>query len=274
MTNSNVSGKGVIFQMTLQELWNLSVENISWDAATFLPRLLEVALVVLVGFVVADILRRVSRKVFSFVERRRLKEVGLSERTAGLLSSLVFWVVVLVFVETGLQSLGFVAASRILADILDYVPNLVIAIITVVIGAILARLGREQVEVWVERSGLAYGRVLGRAAEITLVLFAVIMAASQVGIDTSLAVAIISIVLGGIVLAFSLAFGLGVKDIVGNIVASYYVRCLYKVGDRVRVGDISGEVESITKTCIVIRTEEGTVAVSNKDFLLSSVSKE
>jgi small-conductance mechanosensitive channel len=68
--------------------------------------------------------------------------------------------------------------------------------------------------------------------------------------------------LGGI----ALAFGLGARTHVSNIIAANQMRQIYQVGDRVRVGDIEGKIMDIMVARVIIETESGTVDVPAKIF--------
>lgn len=255
-----------------QQNTSLILQSLGDATLNFLLQLTIALGIILVGVVIAGTLKQVVRKILSFMGKTKDLGVGISERTADLLSALIFWVVVLMFLTTATKAIGFEVGAQVLGAVLGYIPNVLIAVITVIVGSILARIVKGTVAVWVERSGLAHGAVVGNIVEAILVLFAVIIGVDQLGINTNILVSNINIILGGFVLAFALSFGLGVKDLVGNIVASYYVKQMYKVGSRVKVGNVAGEIKQITNMAVIIKTEQGDVTVPNKEFVTARIT--
>jgi small-conductance mechanosensitive channel len=66
--------------------------------------------------------------------------------------------------------------------------------------------------------------------------------------------------------AASLAFGLGARTAVGNVIAVHYLRKSYRVGDAVRIGSIEGEIAAITRTAVLLETPDGQVEVPASKF--------
>lgn len=258
--------------MITQQNTSLIIQNLGDAALNFSFQLILALGIVLVGVVIAGVLKQVVRKLLGFMGKSKDVGIGISERTADLLSTLTFWVVVLMFLTTATKAIGFEVGTLVLGEVLAYIPSILIAVITVIVGSILARIVKGTVAVWVERSGLTYGSVVGNIVEAIPILFAVIIAVDQLGINTSIFVSNINIILGGFVLAFALSFGLGVKDLVGNIVASYYVKQMYEVGSRVRVGNTAGEIKQITNMATIIKTEQGDVTMPNKEFVTTRIT--
>jgi small-conductance mechanosensitive channel len=77
---------------------------------------------------------------------------------------------------------------------------------------------------------------------------------------------IIDIGFAALLFGAALAFGLGAKTAVSNILATFYVRKMYKVGDQVKIDDIQGKIAKIDDTSVVIDTQAGQVIVPAKNF--------
>jgi small-conductance mechanosensitive channel len=99
------------------------------------------------------------------------------------------------------------------------------------------------------------------------ILFAVcLIAVGQLGIDITLLTAILSVVVAAVLGAFALAFGLGARTAVSNIIGAHYLRQTFETGHMVRLGAIEGTVTAITSTAVVIRAPEGQVIIPAKQF--------
>jgi small-conductance mechanosensitive channel len=108
--------------------------------------------------------------------------------------------------------------------------------------------------------------MLGRSAQIIILFTAIIIGIDQVGIDIAFLSVIAGIVLSAMLGGLALAFGLGARTHVSNIIAANQLRNLYHVGDKVRVGDIEGRILDITVSRLLIETDIGTVDIPAKLF--------
>jgi len=74
------------------------------------------------------------------------------------------------------------------------------------------------------------------------------------------------VLLAGVALGFGLSFGLGSKDVTRNILAGFYARQIFRVGERVEIEGVEGILKSITPTMTVLEKDGETVAVSNQKY--------
>ncbi|MFH1569072.1 MAG: mechanosensitive ion channel domain-containing protein, partial [Gemmatimonadota bacterium] len=118
----------------------------------------------------------------------------------------------------------------------------------------------------VTSAGLAYGNALGRLVQTAVVLVAVAVAIEQVGIDIQFLTTASVVTLGVLLFGAALAFGLGARTTVSNILAAHYLRRTYTVGQTVRIGELKGEIVQITATAVILRSAEGRALVPAKVF--------
>ena len=114
--------------------------------------------------------------------------------------------------------------------------------------------------------GLTRGDLLGRAAQIAIVTAIGVAGVEQLGIDSQFLTVTLSVTMGAALGGAALAFALGARTEVSNIVAMHYVRKTYKVGQRVALGDVTGRVRELTTTAVVLETETERVHVPGKVF--------
>jgi len=89
---------------------------------------------------------------------------------------------------------------------------------------------------------------------------------AQIGINTELLQASFEIVFGGIVVAFAIGYGIASRDVLANLIASFYSRNRYKIGQRVRVEGVTGQIIEIDNLSVVIKTEDSQVVLPLKYF--------
>ncbi|MFM1891960.1 MAG: hypothetical protein RLZ44_1037, partial [Pseudomonadota bacterium] len=100
-----------------------------------------------------------------------------------------------------------------------------------------------------------------------ILTFALLLGLGQLGLDVSLFSDMVLLVVAALLAGAALAFGLGAGDAVRNIMASHYVRKAYKVGQRVRLGALEGEILELNQVAVVLGTLEGEALIPARQFL-------
>jgi small-conductance mechanosensitive channel len=103
-------------------------------------------------------------------------------------------------------------------------------------------------------------------AQAIIVMASAIVAFDQLGIQVTFLTVLAAIVTGSLLGGAALAFGLGARTAVSNIIASHYLLKIYRVGHHVRVGGFEGRIVDITPTAVVIATADGQAVVPAKEF--------
>jgi small-conductance mechanosensitive channel len=111
-----------------------------------------------------------------------------------------------------------------------------------------------------------YAGALARAVQISVIVVALVMGAHQAGIDSTFLMIALPVLLGGLLGGAALAFGLGSRTAVSNIIASYQLTRLHEVGQRVRIAGLEGRIERVTPTAVVLEAADGRVVVPAKLF--------
>lgn len=252
------------------------------SVAAFIPRLFGALLVVLIGFAVAKLLDTLLSKVLAKLGLDRLMagtgltkllgRAGIRAPVSTLIGKIIYWFVLLVFLVSAAESLGLERVSATLDVLALYVPKVLGAALILLGGILLAQLVSGLVRGAAESVGLEYAGGLARIAQGLVVVISISVAVGQLEVKTELLNYVIAITLISVGLAAALALGLGSRDLVGQILAGIYVRELYGVGQRVRVGDLEGLVEEIgtVKTLLLLDTGE-LVSIANKTLLEQQV---
>jgi hypothetical protein len=115
-----------------------------------------------------------------------------------------------------MQNLSIPTVEHLIDRMFLYVPNIFIAALILILGYIFANFFGRAAIIAAVNAGMSSAGMIGRAVKFTIFILACTMALEQLGIGKDTIVIAFSIVFGGIVFAFSLAFGLGAKDIAGD----------------------------------------------------------
>jgi len=188
----------------------------------YLPRLGVALAIALAGWLVAKALRFATVKAlhalnFHVLTERAgvdefLQQGGSRRDTADLIGLIVFWLVMLGALIVAFNGLGLSQVTDVLSKVLLFLPKLLIGLLVVVFGLYFARFVGQSVQAWCRGAGIGDAELLGRIVQYAIVTFAVLIAIDHVDIGSGLVQQTFLILLGGIVLALALAFGLGGKE--------------------------------------------------------------
>jgi hypothetical protein len=198
-------------------------DRLSERVLQFLPDVLTLTLIFIVGIVIAFILKAFFRRFFGAIkldrlsERSGLKEIllkgGLREPLSLIAAKLIGWLTAIVFLFVALGSLNVPGIDRVLERFILYLPNVFVAAFILFLGYLLGNfLGRAALIAAVN-AGIKVSGLVGRLVKLTVILLALTMALEQLGIGKGTIVVAFALIFGGVVLALSLALGLGGKDI-------------------------------------------------------------
>lgn len=184
-----------------------------------------------------------------------------------LLARGLFWIIIVLSLMAGTELLGLPGLTGWLGGVATYLPRVVAATSVLLVGFVLGSLVQEAFRRAPIVSQTNYPVQLAGAVRWLVIGVAFIVALQQLGIRIGFFTNILSIVLAAFLGAGALAFGFGGRGTVANILAGHYVRELYQVGQKVRIGEWEGRVLRITGTAVLIETDHGETAVPSKMFL-------
>lgn len=242
-----------------------------------IPRLI-VGIAVAIALVVAA--KLVERLVRVLLERLRfdsllkqagldtvLQRVGIRESLNQVLPRLVYFLLLLLFARTAADGFGLTAISEGIGAMFAYLPNVIAAVLVVVVGTSVSQFAGRAVSQAAEESGIEFARSLGSLVSGLILFVVAVMAIGQLRFDTAMVRIVTTCILSGMALAFGLSMGLGSRDITRNLLAGFYARKIYSPGDPLEIRDERGTLKAITATQTVIEQDTGLVAVANSVFL-------
>jgi small-conductance mechanosensitive channel len=238
------------------------------------PRLLSAVALLVAGLGLALLLRLLAVRIMRALERvvpaRALRDglprLTLERRLSDVVGLIVFWTVFLFFIAAAADTIGLPALGASVAGLGYYIPRLLGAVLVVVVGMVAGNLARDAVTATAAAAGAPFAAAVGQIVRVAILVAACLIAVGQLGIDITLLTAILSVTIAAVLGAFALAFGLGARTTVGNIIGAHYLRQTFESGHVVRFGAIEGTVVAITSTAVVIRVPEGRVIVPAKQF--------
>lgn len=206
-----------------QSIFEQSFERALTALARVAPGLLALLVVVAVSLVVAALVRAGLHRLCARLELDRWAvRWGVASPDPGRMqpSAIVVrigWGMVLVFgLLLGLAIFDEAARTELTSRAADYAPHFLAAVVIWVVGAAAARALERQLLIGAVNFGIQSARLVAGAARWLLLTVATGMALEHLGIGGSVLPIVVGVVVGGIVLALALAFGLGARDVIAR----------------------------------------------------------
>lgn len=236
---------------TIQNAFNNMVAN----AIDYVPRLITALIILLAGWLlakfVATIVERLGEKLRleSLLERTGIKagleKAQITRSGTELLGKLLYWMIFLNFILIALESLGLNAAVEPLRNLIAFLPRLLAAFITLTAGVLLAQFLGKAAQAAMSGMGVEFHQEVGQGVNVLLIIMIVIVVLEQLGINASIMTNIFTNVITIIVAGVALAFGLGGRDVARSVLAGYYAREQFEMGDLILINGEEGTLEAI-----------------------------
>lgn len=209
----------------------LALTNALNSLLAAIPLIIGALVIIIIGWIIAGIAARIVSGLLRRVGADRLfaehggpvyGEQSRKIKPSTIGGELVKWLIRIIFLVAAANVLGLTQVSQLLNDVLLWIPNLIVAAIILLVAPLLARFVRNAIEVSAEGMGFTNGALLGKIAEIAIVAFAVIIAINQIGVAANLVDILFIGVVAALALAFGLAFGLGGREVAGQLTQDWY----------------------------------------------------
>lgn len=201
----------------------------------FLPTLISVIVILIVGWVIATLIQKV---IVRFLKLARLDTASEKTGIANILTKgdinytlseiigiLIYWLVMLVVILAAVNALQLTVAAELLNRVILYMPNVIASVFILTLGIFFANLIGNTVRTTAANAGIAQARTLGQMTQVVINVFVFMESLKQLQIDTSLIDLLLKGVIGALALGVGLAIGLGCKDMaaryVGDLIDSF-----------------------------------------------------
>jgi len=195
---------------------------------SYIPQLIGALIILVIGYILAKVLEAVVGRVLqaigfdSWMERGGIKQFFDRAETkhtpATIIGKLVFWFVFIIALTMAADALGIPQVSAVLGQLLAFIPNIIAAILILILAALLANF----------LSGIVRGAtgsgILGSIAQYAVIVYAAFAALTQLGIAVELTAPTFLILLGAVALAAAIAFGIGGREVAREILEKAYNR--------------------------------------------------
>lgn len=216
------------YSTALVRAWN----DVSLRLFSFLPNLIAALVVFAIGWIIAGWTKTLTIKLLESIRlsslvkgtgiQKFLKKADVTTKVEEVIGSIIKWLIILVFFIASMNIIGLTTVSLVLESILSYVPNVISAALILTIGVLIAGFVEKLVKGAVGQIDVKSGRVFGKVASYTIVVFSALAAISELKIAQAFINTIFTGFIAMLALGLGLAIGLGAKDLIARVLNDWY----------------------------------------------------
>lgn len=253
----------------LQDLWD--------NLIAFLPKLLLGIGFVIVAWLVIKSVNFIVKKILKITKidslTTKLNEAELFGKSdynvvpSKIILKFVRYLLILIFTVIASEMLGLKMVSEGIGNFIAYLPVLISALLIFVVGVYLASLIKNAIVDTFKSLEISGSNLVGNIVFYAIVVVVSITALNQAGVDTQIITSNLTLILGSVLISFTIAFGLGSRDIVTRLLFGFYSKKNFQIGQHIKTKKVEGVIQQIDNICISIKTKDGLVVLPIKSFV-------
>lgn len=258
-----------------------SVSSMTNEISKVLPNVLYAIIVLILGWLLTKIVVKIITKVLKLAKADKLDDKINEIELLGdkkmnfdiikIVAKFVKWFMYIIILVIISDILNLTIISEEIGSLLSYLPKLFSALVIFTLGLLFANFLKKAIQSFFESMDLSGSKVISRIVFIIILVFVSVTALNQAGIDTNIITSNVTLILASLLLAFSIAFGLGAREIVADLLRTFYARKTYEIGQKIIYKDTTYEVVSIDHILVKLKGEKETLIVPIRDIIESHI---
>jgi hypothetical protein len=247
----------------------------------FVPRLVGCIIILIIGYIVARTVRVIISKVLSQIGFDRIgdklneiaiiKQLKTDIKLSGIVATVLYYYILLIFLTFATDKLGVSTITNMVMSLVTFIPKLIAGAIMLQIGVMLSDAIKTAIVALCKSFNISSAKLIGNIAFIFFLIITLITALGQIGIETALLESSFILIIGGVIGAFALGYGIASKDVLANIISSFYSRKNYREGQLIKIEDVKGVITKIDNTSVTIVNDTTTTIIPLQLFQTKQV---
>ncbi len=258
--------------------WSAQLADVTLATATqfinYIPQVLGVIGFLLAGWLIARIGKALVVRLIRLLNRirPRTKIAGsavfpkINDSLAQVIARIVFWVVILIFVALSTELLGLVLFADWLTGLVNYLPKILSGALIIWAGIVFSGLTAQAISTAAVHLQESQRAALSRIAQVFILVVLILIGVDQIGVDITLVTTILSVTFGAVLGGLAIAFSLGARHLVSNLIGARYLNPDYRIGRRIKVDDHEGTILEINSVSVILETNQGRVTIPARLF--------
>ncbi|PWJ60135.1 mechanosensitive ion channel-like protein [Dyadobacter jejuensis] len=242
----------------------------------FVPRVIGCIVILLIGYLVARGVRIVISQLLSRVGLDRvgdklneidiIKKLKTEVKLSDIVATILYYYILLIFLTFAADTLGVDTITNMVLSLVGFIPKLIAGAIMLQVGIMLSDALKTGVVSICKSFNISAAKLIGNIVFVFFLVITFITALGQIGIETALLESSFTIIFGGAIAAFGLGYGIASRDVLANIISSFYSRKNYQVGQVIKIGTVKGVISKIDTTSVTVVNETATTIIPLQMF--------
>ena len=241
------------------------LEDILKQLQEFTPNLIFALTILIIGWIIAKLIASIIKRALKAIKiddlADKLNDIDIVRQAnmkilpSSVISKIIYYVFMLITFVVATDKLGVEAVTNLLTDFIGYLPRLLTGLIFFVIGLVIADAIRGVVLTACQSLGIPSAKLIASVVFYFIFLSVTMSALDQAGIQTDFIKSNLMIIIAGVVGAFAFGYGLASKGMMANLLASFYAKGKFILGDTVTIDDTKGKIVDMDNTSFTIQTD-------------------
>ncbi|MDP3314434.1 mechanosensitive ion channel domain-containing protein [Lutibacter sp.] len=264
-----------------KELTFNSLNEMGLSIMNAIPNILGAMIVLFLGWLITKGIVLILKKLFKIAnidkltdlinERHVFGKSDLKFKVSKVILGFIKWILYLVFLIVAADIMKWQAVSEEIGNLLRYLPKLFSAIALFMIGMYVANFVKTAIKGLFDSFDLSGSRIISSLVFYLIAILITITALNQAGIETDIITNNLTIILGAFLGAIAIGFGFGSKDVIADLLRTFYTRKNFEVGQKILFKNIEGTIESIDNITVTIKTEKSKIVLPIKDIVENQI---
>jgi len=237
-----------------------------------LPSVVGALILLLIGWLVAKSISFVILKLLNKMNFDQLTEkpplaeyfeqASLQTKPSKIIQKIVYWTIYLLFLIMAAEVLGLQMVSAEISKLVAYLPRLFSALLIFGIGVYIITFVRDFIRAATASLGLSAGKFISGFVFTLLLIILTLTTLKQAGMDTDIITTNLTLILGALFFSFAISYGFASRDILANILASFFSKQTFQLGQIIELeGGVKGKIIEMSGIAVKLETEEGIMVV-------------
>lgn len=266
------------------ELLSLSLYQFFEKAVAVIPTIITALLILFLGWLFAKIVSGIVKRVLKTMKfdaladklnlTDYLEKANVRLDPSSMVGKIVYWILLLLVWLSTCDALGWTRVSEQLNRLLEFIPDLFIALVFFIVGTYIAGFIRDLIRGATASIGISAGKMISNLVFYFLFMVVSITALEQAGMDTTLITSNLLLIIGTIFIAAAISYGFASRDLLSNILAGFFSRRTFEVGQTIEVNGVKGKIIEMNNIAITILSSESAqvkIVIPAHELIVSKV---
>lgn len=251
---------------TWTEVFFHSFQSFGQKLLGTIPGILGAIIILLLGWLFAKFVAKGVARLLKLIKFDKLadkikatdflKKANVERSPSEVIGVFVYWILLLLVIISASDALGWAAVSGEVSKLLSLLPNVLVGIVFFVIGYYIASFVRDVIRGAASSMNIGAGKLISSFVFYLLLILITLTALNQAGVDTSIITGNLMLILGAILGAAAISYGFASKDVLSNILAGFFSRRTFSIGQTIEIEGVRGKIVSVSNISVILQTSE------------------